>query len=40
MEFRFNFLLKTLKSMKVIIRKNSAEGSLWAAHYIAARIKT
>ena len=24
--------------MKVIIRKNSAEGSLWAAHYIAARI--
>ena len=25
--------------MKVIIRKNSAEGSLWAAHYIAARIK-
>ncbi len=25
--------------MKVIIRQNSAEGSLWAAHYIAARIK-
>ena len=25
--------------MKVIIRKNSAEGSLWAAHYIADRIK-
>ncbi len=24
--------------MKVIIRKNSAEGSLWAAHYIAAKI--
>ena len=39
MEFRFNFLLNFFKSMKVIIRKNSAEGSLWAAHYIAARIK-
>ena len=25
--------------MKVIIRQNSAEGSLWAAHYIVARIK-
>lgn len=25
--------------MKVIIRQNSAEGSLWAAHYIAAKIK-
>lgn len=24
--------------MKVIIRKNSAEGSLWTAHYIAAKI--
>ncbi len=24
--------------MKVIIRQNSAEGSLWAAHYIAAKI--
>ena len=24
--------------MKVIIRSNSAEGSLWAAHYIAAKI--
>lgn len=24
--------------MKVIIRNNSAEGSLWAAHYIAAKI--
>ena len=25
--------------MKVIIRNNSQEGSLWAAHYIAAKIK-
>ena len=25
--------------MKIIIRQNSAEGSLWAAHYIAAKIK-
>ena len=24
--------------MKVIIRKNSAESSLWTAHYIAAKI--
>ena len=25
--------------MKIIIRDNSKEGSLWAAHYIARRIK-
>lgn len=25
--------------MKVIIRNNSAEGSVWAAHYIASKIK-
>ena len=25
--------------MKVIIRNNSAEGSLWAAHHIAEKIK-
>ena len=24
--------------MKIIIRNNAAEGSLWAAHYIAAKI--
>ena len=24
--------------MKIIIRNNSKEGSLWAAHYIAKRI--
>ena len=25
--------------MKVIIRDNAREGGLWAAHYIAAKIK-
>ena len=25
--------------MKIIIRNNSKEGSLWAAHYIAGKIK-
>ena len=25
--------------MKVIIKQNSNEGSLWAAHHIAAKIK-